>query len=92
MLRRILGGFFEDSGVIVLLIAVVGIGIIYVGDWEVFKEILITFQPIMYGMAWIGMLTLPFLVVKQLWVTVLFNFAFSAGLMYLADIVIASWR
>lgn len=93
MLRRILGGFFEDSGALMVLIALVGVvTLIYMGDWEVFKGVLITFQPVIYGMALVGSLTAPILVFRQLWVAVICNFAVSAGLMYLAQVVIESWR
>ena len=92
-MKRFLEGIFEDSGALMVLLAIVGIVVlIYFGDWRVFKEVLITFQPVMYIMALLGMITMPFLVFRQLWVSVICNFAFSAGLMYLAQVVIESWR
>lgn len=92
-MNRFLEGLFKESGTFMILFAMVGIAIlIYMGDWSVFKEVLITFQPVIYGMALVGSITAPILVFRQLWVALICNFAVSAGLMYLAQVVIESWR
>ncbi|MED3865285.1 hypothetical protein [Priestia megaterium] len=94
MERRFIEDLSEALMVGMIIIMAIGTSVlIYMDGGKALKEILITFQPVIYGMALFGsLITSPILVFRQLWVALICNFAVSAGLMYLAQVVIESWR
>jgi len=94
MERRFIEDLSEALMVVMIIIMAIGISVlIYMDGGKGLKEMLITFQPVIYGMALVGsFITSPILVFRRLWVALICNFVVCAGLMYLAQVVIESWR
>lgn len=94
MERRFIEGLSEALMVgMIIIMAIATSVLIYMDGGKALKEILITFQPVIYFMALVGsFITSPILVFRQLWVALICNIAVCAGLMYLAQVVIESWR